>query len=55
MKKTYLTRGWVVGLLAVICCALWGSAITTIKKGYFLMGIDSSDTASFGRCTGNNF
>lgn len=46
MKKTYLTRGWVVGLLAVICCALWGSAITTIKKGYFLMGIDSSDTAS---------
>lgn len=46
MKKTYLTRGWVVGLLAVICCALWGSAITTIKKGYFLMGIDSSDTAA---------
>ncbi len=46
MKKRYLTRNWVVGFLAVICCVLWGSAITTIKKGYFLMGIDSSDTAA---------
>ncbi len=47
MKKTnYLTKTWVVAVLAVICCILWGSAITTIKTGYRLMDIDPSDTAA---------
>lgn len=47
MKKTnYLTKTWVVATLAIICCALWGSAITTIKTGYRLMRIDSADTAA---------
>lgn len=46
MKKKYLTTGWVVAVLAIICCMLWGSAITTIKTGYQLMDIDSSDTAA---------
>lgn len=45
-KNNYLTTGWAVAILAVICCALWGSAITTIKTGYRLMRIDSSDTAA---------
>lgn len=45
-KNNYLTTGWVVAILAVICCTLWGSAITTIKTGYHLMRIDSSDTAA---------
>lgn len=35
-----------VAALAFICCVLWGSAITTIKIGYELMAVDSSDTAS---------
>lgn len=46
MKKNYMTTGWVVAVLAIICCMLWGSAITTIKTGYRLMDIDSSDTAA---------
>ena len=45
-KNNYLTTGWVVAILAVICCVLWGSAITTIKTGYRLMRIDSADTAA---------
>lgn len=45
-KNNYLTIGWVVAILAVICCALWGSAITTIKTGYRLMRIASADTAA---------
>lgn len=46
MKKNDLTRPWVVALLACICCILWGSAVTVIKTGYRLMGIDSADTAA---------
>ncbi len=55
MKKNYLTTGWVVAALAVICCMLWGSAITTIKTGYRLMDIDSSDTAAIVLFAGLRF
>lgn len=41
MKKT-----WVVCLLAMVCCALWGSAFPCIKVGYQLFQIDSADTAA---------
>ena len=41
MRKT-----WVVCLLAMICCALWGSAFPCIKVGYRLFQIDSADTAT---------
>lgn len=35
-----------VCLVAMICCALWGSAFPFIKIGYDLFGINSADTAS---------
>jgi drug/metabolite transporter (DMT)-like permease len=41
-----LEKTWVVCLLALICCALWGSAFPCIKAGYQLFGIASEDTAS---------
>ena len=41
MRKT-----WVVCLLAMVCCALWGSAFPCIKVGYRLFQIDSADTAT---------
>lgn len=41
MKKT-----WVVCLLAMVCCLLWGSAFPCIKVGYELFQIDSMDTAA---------
>ncbi|MBM6683902.1 DMT family transporter [Collinsella intestinalis] len=45
-SRSLLTRGWVVCLLALVCCALWGSAIPCIKIGYDLLGIASSDVPS---------
>lgn len=45
-KGPVLTRGWCVCLLAMVACALWGSAIPCIKIGYALMGIDASNVAS---------
>ncbi len=41
-----LTKTYVVVLLAMVCCMLWGSAFPVIKLGYAEFGIDSSDTAS---------
>ncbi len=38
----YLTRAPIVALIAVFCCALWGSATPCIKIGYELMRPDSS-------------
>lgn len=40
----HLTRTPVVILLAVLCCALWGSAFPSIKTGYKLFSIESSET-----------
>ncbi len=45
-KETVLNKGWVVALLAGICCFLWGSAFPCVKIGYAMFGIDSTDTAS---------
>ena len=45
-SRSLLTRGWVVCLLALVCCALWGSAIPCIKIGCDLLGIASSDVPS---------
>lgn len=36
-----LQKPWVVGLLAVFCCALWGSAFSFVKIGYALYQIPS--------------
>jgi len=45
-SRTLFTRPLTMGLLAVLCCALWGSAFPGIKIGYRLFGISSEDTGS---------
>lgn len=44
--KDILTSKFVVCILAVFCCLLWGSAFPSIKAGYRLISISSNDTAS---------
>lgn len=45
-KETFLQKGCVVGLLAMVCCFLWGSAFPCVKIGYDLFSIGDTDTAS---------
>lgn len=42
----FLQKGWVVCLLALVCCGLWGSAFPCVKIGYSLFQIAPEDTAS---------
>jgi len=44
-KENVMTKAGVVIICALICCALWGSAVPCIKIGYAIEGISSSDTA----------
>ena len=46
MKQDTLQRNWVVVLLALVCCLLWGSAFPCVKIGYRLFSIATDDTAS---------
>lgn len=43
-KKTPLKNKYIVGILALISCFLWGSAIPTIKIGYDFFNIQVADT-----------
>lgn len=43
MKKETLTKPSIVCLLAMLCCFLWGSAFPSIKIGYTLFTIPSTD------------
>lgn len=45
-KKSFITTAWGIGLLACICCLLWGSATPAIKIGYEWFGIGAGDVAS---------
>ena len=45
-RKSALSRPLTVGLLALVCCALWGSAFPCIKLGYAYFAIGSGDTAT---------
>lgn len=45
-KKHFLQKTWVVALLALLCCVLWGSATPSIKVGYELFGIEPTDYMS---------
>lgn len=45
-KEELLQKGWVVALLAMICCFLWGSAFPCVKIGYGLFSIAAEDIAS---------
>lgn len=44
--KNRLSKTPVVCALAILCCALWGSALPCIKIGYDLLDIGSGDSAS---------
>ncbi len=45
-RRPALQTLWIVGILAMVCCLLWGSAPSAIKTGYALYGIESQDTAT---------
>lgn len=45
-KKTFITKPLGIGLMACLCCLLWGSATPAIKIGYEWFGIGSDDIAS---------
>lgn len=45
-KKHFLQKTYVVALLALLCCVLWGSATPSIKKGYEIFGIVGNDYMS---------
>lgn len=45
-KGDFLQKSWVVALLAMVCCFLWGSAFPCIKIGYRLFHIAANDIAS---------
>lgn len=42
-KDTVLTKNIVVCLLALVCCALWGSAFPCVKIGYRMLGIKADN------------
>ena len=42
MPENKLTKTWIVWLLALICCFLWGSAFPCVKIGYRLFGIEGA-------------
>lgn len=46
-SKTLFTKYYVVMILALFSCFLWGSAFPSVKKGYELFSISSEDT--FGK------
>ena len=45
-RKNFVTKPLGIGLLACLCCLLWGSATPAIKIGYEWFGIGASDVAS---------
>lgn len=45
-KSSALTRPLIMGLLASLCCLLWGSAIPFINIGYRLFGIGEGEAAT---------
>ena len=45
-KKSFITTTVGIGLLACLCCLLWGSATPAIKIGYEWFGIAADDVAS---------
>ena len=46
MKQSKLSKTWIMILIAMFCCFLWGSAFPCIKIGYRLFHIAGNDTAS---------
>lgn len=45
-SSVMLKKNWVICLLAMVCCVLWGSAFPCVKIGYQMLAIDAGDTGS---------
>ncbi len=45
-KQKFITSSLGIGLIACLCCLLWGSATPSIKIGYEWFGIGANDLAS---------
>ncbi len=45
-SSVMLKKNWVICLLAMVCCVLWGSAFPCVKIGYQMFAIEAGDTAS---------
>ena len=45
-NKSFITKPFGIGVLACLCCLLWGSATPAIKIGYEWFGIGVNDVAS---------
>ena len=46
LKESTMKKTWVVCILAMVCCMLWGSAFPCIKVGYKLFRVEQTDTAA---------
>lgn len=46
MKENIFRKPIVVWALALVCCALWGSAFSAVKAGYEAFSVDTSNAAS---------
>lgn len=55
MNEKTLQKPIVVWALALVCCALWGSAFPSVKTGYALFSVDTSDPASLILFAGMRF
>lgn len=56
MSRTKIfTNKYVVAILAIIACVLWGSAFPVLKVTYSELGLDSSDTLSRVLLAGGRF
>lgn len=54
-REDFMTRAWVVCLLAMLCCALWGSAFPCVKIGYAMFAVAATDTMSILYFAGTRF
>lgn len=54
-SNSKLQKSYIVALLAMVCCLLWGSAFPCVKIGYELFKIDTSDTYSVILFAGTRF
>lgn len=55
MKESFFTKTYAVWIGALICCALWGSAFPSVKIGYEMFGVDTTEPASLILFAGMRF
>lgn len=53
--EKFLTKTYVVCLVAVFCCILWGSAFPCVKIGYKLFNVDTDSAPSLMLFAGTRF